>query len=111
MDLEKHMAQAQAVYGAVPKCHNCAQAVVEIAGRKDLYESMAFCGAGRAENGYCGALFGALQVTPEANHDAVKAHFAEQVGALTCKEIKGTAKTPCMKCVAVGAMLAEEFGK
>lgn len=107
--LEKFRQEADRVYGAVPKTRNCAQAVVEIFGRPDLIAPMAACGAGRAPNGYCGALYGAMQVTPTTAHDALQRDFAEEAGAMTCKEIKEKNLTPCKECVAIGAMLADRF--
>ena len=99
-------AETKRVFGTVPKTHNCAQAVAEIVGRTDLVPTMAACGGGRAPHGYCGALHAALAVTSAADHEAVMKEFAENVGALTCREITGTAKTPCDECVAFGAALA-----
>ena len=108
--LEKFRQESERVYGATPKTHNCAQAVVEISGRLDLLPAMAACGAGRAPNGYCGALYGALQVVPESRADELKADFAEYAGALTCREIKAGNRTPCKECVAIGALLADRYG-
>lgn len=109
MDIEKFRGETDRVFGTVPKTHNCAQAVVEIAGRPDLVAPMANCGGGRAEGGLCGALWGALAVTPEKNHEAIRAEFERLAGSTRCREIKGTAKTPCRDCVAFGAALAERY--
>lgn len=101
--------EARRFFGLVPKTHNCAQAVVEIAGRAESVPPMAAHGGGRAPNGYCGALYGALAVTPEERHEAVKEEFAQRAGALTCKEIKGGSKTPCEDCVAIASALAMKY--
>ena len=108
-ELASYREGAKKIYAVVPKTHNCAQTVVEMAGRLDLVPTMAPCGGGRAPKGYCGALHGALAVTPEKNHATLEKEFVERVGAATCREIKGMAKTPCLDCMAVGALLAERF--
>lgn len=103
------MTKAQALFTAVPKLHNCAQAVVEgCGGTPEQVAEMAACGGGRAPEGLCGALHGALVLCP-AHAEAIKAAFAEKVGALTCRDIKATAKTPCPTCVEVAAQLAEHY--
>lgn len=107
--MEKFRQETERVYGAVPKTHNCAQAVVEIFGRHDLVVPMAVCGAGRAPNGYCGALYGAMMVTQGTAHEALQRDFADEAGSIFCKEIKGKGLTPCKECVAIGAMLADRY--
>ena len=47
------------LFTAVPKLHNCAQAVADGMGRKDLVLELAACGGGRAPEGLCGALHSA----------------------------------------------------
>ncbi|MDO5553578.1 MAG: redox-active protein [Planctomycetia bacterium] len=97
---------AQSVFHQAPNHYNCAQAVVSLAGRDDLVPPFKAFGGGRAEGGLCGALYGALAVTPESEHERIKQEFAATAGALTCKEIKSANKTPCANCVALGALLA-----
>ena len=101
------MTKAHALFTAVPKLHNCAQAVVEGGGGSpELIAEMAACGGGRAPGGLCGALHGALMLCPEKAEE-IKAAFAAEVGALTCREIKAEAKTPCPMCVEAGAKIVE----
>lgn len=101
------MTKAQALFTAVPKLHNCAQAVVEGGGGSpELIAEMAACGGGRAPEGLCGALHGALVLCPD-KAEAIKAAFAREVGALTCREIKSSAKTPCPLCVETAAKILE----
>ncbi|MBQ6470338.1 MAG: hypothetical protein IJJ33_00005, partial [Victivallales bacterium] len=94
------MTKAEEIFSAVPKTHNCAQAVAAGAGRDDLVPALAACGGGRAPNGLCGALHAALAIAPEKHHEQIKAAFASATGAMTCREIKGATRTSCAKCVA-----------
>ena len=58
------MCKAVELFTAVPKLHNCAQAVAAGAGDEALAESMKVCGGGKAPLGRCGALHAALELTP-----------------------------------------------
>lgn len=103
------MTKAHALFTAVPKLHNCAQAVVEGAGAPaETIAEMAACGGGRAPDGLCGALYGALVMRPDQT-ETIKQAFAAEVGALTCREIKSTAKTPCPMCVEIAAKILESL--
>ena len=97
------------IYTAVPKMHNCAQAVAAGAGREDLVEAFKVCGGGKAPGGLCGALHAALALAPESEHDAIKTAFAEKAGALTCREIKAVTLFSCAECVRVAAELTEKY--
>lgn len=68
-------------------------------------------GGGRAEAGLCGALFAALQLAgePEARQRLRNA-FVAAAGADTCREIKRTARTPCVECVRIAASLLADLG-
>ncbi len=105
------MTQAHVLFTAVPKKHNCAQAVVEgCGGSPEQVAAMAACGGGRAPGGLCGALYGAIVLCPEAT-DTLKADFAREVGAMTCRDIKTSAGTPCPICVEVAAKLVEKYSQ
>ncbi len=94
------MPTALEFFTATPRKHNCAQAVMAAhGGSQQDVEDCAFCGGGRAPDGLCGALYAAIQLHPEAE-EAIKLRFATTCGALTCREIKMNAKTPCADCVA-----------
>ena len=97
------------LFTAVPKLHNCAQAVADGAGRADLVPELASCGGGRAPEGLCGALYSALLLAKPGNREKVKEEFQAAAGALTCREIKSNAKFPCAECVRLGAELAEKY--
>ena len=76
------MTRAHQLFTAVPKKHNCAQAVMD----------------------GCGG-------TPEqvAEMAEIKAEFARRAGALTCRDLKTVAHTPCPICVETAAQLAETY--
>ena len=104
------MNKAVELFTAVPKLHNCAQAVADGAGNKDLAREMAVCGGGKAPLGRCGALHAALCLTAPEKHDALIAEFVAAAGAETCREIKGAEKPlPCPECVRVAAELVEKY--
>ena len=103
------MSKAVELFTAVPKLHNCAQAVAAGAGREDLVAAFAVCGGGKAPGGLCGALHAALALAPESEHEKIKAAFAEKAGALTCREIKSGTLFPCAECVRAAAELTEKY--
>ncbi len=96
------------LFTAVPKVHNCAQAVICGAGREDLKDAMAVCGGGKAPDGICGALHAALLLAPAAENEEIKRKFAAQAGDITCRQIKA-ASYPCVKCVELAADLLENL--
>ena len=100
--------KALELFTAVPKMHNCAQAVAEGCGHPEMVAELASCGGGRAPEGLCGALHSALLLVKPENREAVKKEFQAAAGALTCREIKSKAKFPCSECVRLGAMLVEK---
>lgn len=104
------MNKAFELFTAVPKLHNCAQAVVDGCGRNDLVEEMKSCGGGKAPEGRCGALHGALMLVPADRHEALIAEFVAAAGAEDCRSIKGQAQPfPCAECVRLGAELVEKY--
>ena len=100
--------KALGFFTAVPKLHNCAQAVACGADREDLKEELAKCGGGKAPEGLCGALYAALLLAPKDKHDDIKREFAAKAGFLTCREIKTVSKFPCADCVALASELLEK---
>lgn len=105
----KRVEQALATFRQKPYMYNCAQTVCAAFGREDLIEPMASCGGGRAPEGTCGALYGAMQVAPEKSA-AILAAFAAANGASLCRELKGTNRVSCQECVRVAATLLVEQG-
>lgn len=103
--------RAAGVFHQPPFHANCAQSVAILAGREDLVGELAACGGGRAPGGLCGALHTALLLSPAEKRDEIIAEFRDGAGATTCREIKGTAKTPCEVCVALGDLLRAKFSQ
>ena len=87
---------------------NYAQAVCAAFGCEDLLEPMQCCGGGRAPEGTCGALYGAIQVAPELEAQ-LRAEFAVQNGAETCRQLKGDGKVPCEVCVRTACEILEKL--
>ncbi len=101
------MTEAHALFTAVPRRHNCAQAVMEgCGGSPQQVAEMASAGGGRAPGGLCGALHAALTLCPD-EADSIKGAFLREVGALTCREIKTVTGTPCPLCVEAAAKAVE----
>ena len=105
----KRVEQALATFRQKPFMYNCAQTVCAAFGREDLVEPMGCCGGGRAPEGTCGALYGAMQVAPEKAAFLLAA-FTAAHGSSTCREIKSANRVPCQECVRLAATLLVESG-
>ena len=104
------MCKAVELFTAVPKLHNCAQAVAAGAGDEILCEAMKVCGGGKAPLGRCGALHAALELTPAECHAQLIAEFTAAAGAEGCRDIKNAVPPfPCDECVRLGAELVEKY--
>lgn len=104
------MNNAYEIFTAVPKKHNCAQAVAAGFGKDALVEELKTCGGGNAPNGYCGALYAALRLTDEAHHADIIAEFTAAAQAAECRNIKAAAVPyPCCECVRKAADLVEKY--
>jgi len=92
--------------------HNCAQAVAyhwkELYPDTSVVEKYVEYGGGRAPQGKCGALFAAMNASPDHAQE-IEQEFFQQVGATTCREIKTVSKTPCLRCVEVADLLVEKY--
>ena len=99
------------IYTAVPKMHNCAQAVAAGAGREDLVEAFKVCGGGKAPGNTCGALHAAMLIAGEAHAEELRRRFVSELGSEKCAELKRQLFVPCATCVATAARLAEELEK
>ncbi len=94
-----------------PYRYNCAQSICAAFGRDDLLESLGSCGSGKAPDGVCGALFGALQIIPGHRHKAVMEAFVQATGAIHCLQLKKECKVPCQQCVTIAQeLVARELG-
>lgn len=96
-------------FTAVPRLHNCAQAVACGCGHCELKDQLASCGGGRAPEGVCGALYAAGLVVGEENREKVYQDFISENGSSLCRELKANS-VPCPKCVETAAALAEKYG-
>lgn len=101
--------KALSTFRTEPWRHNCAQAVCAALGREDLLEAVSACGTGRAPDGVCGALYGALLCTPAQSREELKRRFVEKLGYSHCRELKREGCVPCRDCVASAASLAVDL--
>ncbi len=90
-----------------PFRYNCAQTICDAVGRQDLLAAMSGFGQGRAPEGLCGALYAALQCTPEEKREALLKKFADKLGHTKCKDLQRQGKVDCHTCVATAALLAD----
>ncbi len=95
---------ALATFRQPPYMYNCAQTICAAFGRQDLLEEMKNCGGGRAPEGTCGALYGAMQVAPERAEE-LRSAFCAANGATQCRQLKGENRVPCPVCVRTAAEL------
>lgn len=94
--------------------YSCAQTIYASFAKEITEEKLAYyksISGGRCEGGFCGALFAARDLVPENQRANLDDFFAKNAGALTCKEIKTNAKTPCIDCVKFAVIGVEKFSK
>lgn len=103
--------KAVELFCAVPKMHNCAQAVADGAGRADLLDEMKLCGGGRAPENICGALHAAMTIAGAEKASLIKDAFLSELGAVSCTALKNELAIPCAKCVEIAAELLEKYGR
>ena len=92
---------------------NCAQAVLKIMEEKypnkaELIPAFKAFGGGRAPDGVCGALYGALELLPESEHLNLRNEFCKSAGSEKCKAIKKLKQLSCPSCVEVAVDLVKE---
>ncbi|WP_010663281.1 C-GCAxxG-C-C family (seleno)protein [Marinilabilia salmonicolor] len=84
--------------------YNCAQAMVKhFGGSEEEIQSMRKMGSGRAPEGHCGALHGALYLLkkyPEAWDELIE-KFSQQTGSPFCRSIRKENKASCRRCVEI----------
>ncbi len=94
--------------------YNCAQAIAagfceHFDGCTSFIEECKMFSGGRAKEGLCGALFAAETIaTDQDKAFRIRKKFREEVGAVSCREIKSTTKTPCISCVETAARILKE---
>lgn len=101
--------KAVALFTAVPKLHNCAQAIAAAADKSDLVAEFACAGGGRAEGGVCGALYAAMAAVSECDREALKRDFEAATGAVACRELKMAAKVSCVEAVRIAGKLVDKY--
>lgn len=91
---------------------NCAQSILRAFQQyraiteKDIIDAERF-GSGQAEEGLCGALYVALQLTsPPPARDRLRNAFVAKAGSDKCAEIS----VSCVECVRLAASLLVEHG-
>ena len=96
---------------------NCAQSVAFAWGQKypggrGVEEVFAGCGAGRAPEGLCGAVYASCTLAGTAAEQSIKQSFAELTGGhLSCKAIRAANIMPCNECVGLAAELLEKHSR
>ncbi len=92
---------------------NCAQSLYsgfrELVGiPQSVIDAARKLGGGRAEEGRCGALHAALDLSlGEPTRQALRSGFEEQAGSQLCREIKARKLLSCDQCVELAATLLE----
>jgi hypothetical protein len=92
--------------------YNCAQAMVcHYGGSEDEISEMKAMGSGRAPNGYCGALQGALFLLGKHSFpkDAYIKTFAQQAGSPFCRQIRKQKQISCRQCVEIADKTLSSF--
>lgn len=102
------VATALSTFRTEPWKYNCAQTVCAAFGKNELIEKMGICGGGRAPEGICGALYGALHVEP-GHRDRIISLFEGELGATKCLDLKKRHKADCRDCVRTAATILEEL--
>ncbi len=96
---------ALSMFRTAPYHYNCAQAVCAALGYTDLVEKMSSCGGGKAPDGMCGALYGAIQCVSADEQAAIIDTFVSKHGFSKCHELKKEGHVPCKECVATAVEL------
>ncbi len=95
--------------------YNCAQAILkafqkEFCITEEEIIRAAQKGSGRAEEGFCGALYGAKYlVRDEILQHKLCVAFKKEAGALQCWQIRKIGKLTCRKCVRLAASKVKEL--
>lgn len=90
---------------------NCAQAIVHKWGSDEsLVDQMRRYGGGKATDGNCGALHGALTVLKEKSlKEKMLSLFKDRAGSNRCKYIKQVGKISCIECVDIADQILQEI--
>ena len=106
------MMKATDTFRKEPWRHNCAQAIanrwIHLYDDKETVDKYAPYVGGHAPEGYCGALYAAMQACPERAGEIFR-EFEMATGGVHCREIKGNGHTQCVMCVAIADDLLEKY--
>lgn len=94
--------------------YNCAQAMVKHFGGSEAdISKMKKMGSGRAPEGYCGALQGALFLLRDnqETHKEIIETFAQKTGSPFCRKIRKAGNTSCRQCVEIADSILKEKTK
>lgn len=103
--------KALELFCAVPRLHNCAQAVAAAAGDPGAVEKFQNFGGGKAPGNLCGALYAAMEAAGDDARENIKTAFCRQLGGVSCADLKGRLHVPCTVCVETAAGLLEQLRK
>lgn len=97
--------EALSTFRTAPWRHNCAQAVCAALGREDLLETVSSCGTGKAPDGLCGALYGALLCDARAVQGGAEAAVCGKAGLFPLQgvEKRGGRAMPGLRCLCGGS--------
>lgn len=109
------MMKAEEYFHLAPHNWNCAQALHKAwqahTGLSDAEIELRYrpMGGGRAPEGMCGAIYAVRTLVGEDSPlaEELTRSFAERMGGLTCRELKGKYGRPCSALVATAAELLQ----
>lgn len=94
--------------------YNCAQAMVcHYGGSEGEISEMKAMGSGRAPEGFCGALQGALFLLDKQSlpKDTYIKTFSQQAGSPYCRQIRKQKQISCRQCVEIADKTLSSFLK
>ena len=88
---------AQSIYAGFREALNVSQSVIDAA---------CMLGGGKAENGRCGALHAALDLSQRTEtKNELEAGFEKMAGSINCREIRAKKLLTCDQCVELAATI------
>ncbi len=116
---EEEKKRAVDYFHAAPSNWNCAQAVFKShpeevnLSDEEIELSYRSKGGGRAEGGLCGAVYAAIEILGKDSEKALalEKEFQEELGGLTCRQLKAEFRIPCKRTVEVADQLLDKYLK
>jgi hypothetical protein len=108
------------VIESIKKGNNCAQTVFyyfqdEHGHTDEKIKSHYVNGGGRAPNNLCGALYAAQELLKEQEKEnmisELNKQFNENIGGITCSDIRGNNLAPCIVCKDVAIKIVKDLLK